>query len=108
MNVKKTKDKSNVWENPTNRRHKSKQYYNGGSGGVCVQKVWTFCLKYAKLQKEINKRITSGWAAFAKHRDLLKSNIPFFLKRKLLNSYILTAGNTDVKPGLLQKSKKIN
>ncbi|KAK2190367.1 hypothetical protein NP493_82g00031 [Ridgeia piscesae] len=41
--------------------------------------------------KEIQRRITAGWTAFAKHRDIFKSNIGTCLKRQVYNSCVLLA-----------------
>ena len=40
---------------------------------------------------EIQRRITAGWTAFAKHRDIFKSNIGTCLKRQVYNSCVLPA-----------------
>ena len=39
------------------------------------------------LDKEIQRRIMAGWAAYAKHRDIFKSNIAICLKRQVYNSW---------------------
>ncbi|KAK2177429.1 hypothetical protein NP493_598g01029 [Ridgeia piscesae] len=39
--------------------------------------------------KEIQRRITAGWTAFAKHRDIFKGNIGTCLKRQVYNSCVL-------------------
>ena len=48
-----------------------------------------------KLEKdheiEIKRRITIGWKAFYKNRDVLKSNLPTCLKRKVYNACIIPA-----------------
>lgn len=41
--------------------------------------------------KEIQRRIISGWAAYAKHRDIFKSNLAICLKRQVLNACVLPA-----------------
>ncbi|KAK2183480.1 hypothetical protein NP493_310g00002 [Ridgeia piscesae] len=41
--------------------------------------------------KEIERRITTGWTAFAKHRDIFKGNIGTCLKRQVYNSCVLPA-----------------
>ncbi|KAK2182883.1 hypothetical protein NP493_331g03020 [Ridgeia piscesae] len=41
--------------------------------------------------KEIQRRITAGWTAFAKHRHILKGNIGTCLKRQVYNSCVPTA-----------------
>ena len=42
-----------------------------------------------KYDKEIQRRITAGWTAFAKHRDIFKGNIGTCLKRQVYNSCVL-------------------
>ena len=44
-----------------------------------------------KPTKEIERRITAGWTAFAKHRDVFKSNIRTCLKRQVYNPCVPTA-----------------
>ena len=41
--------------------------------------------------KEIQRRITAGWTAFAKHRDIFKGNIGICVKRQIYNSCVLSA-----------------
>ena len=41
--------------------------------------------------KEIQRRITARWTAFAKHRDIFKGNIGTCLKRQIYNSCVLPA-----------------
>ena len=41
--------------------------------------------------KEIQRRITARWTAFAKHCDIFKGNIGTCLKRQVYNSCILPA-----------------
>ena len=41
--------------------------------------------------KEIQRRITAGWTAFAKHRDIFKGNNGACLKRQVYNSCVLPA-----------------
>ena len=58
-----------------------------------------FSLRDKNQDKEILRRITAGWTACAKHRDIfksnfaicLKSNIAICLKRKVYNSCVLPA-----------------
>ena len=40
---------------------------------------------------EIRRRIAAGWGAFEKHRDIMKSNMPMCLKRKVYNQCIQAA-----------------
>ena len=44
-----------------------------------------------KKDKEIRRRITAGWTAFAKHRDIFKSYIGTCLKRQVYNPCVLSA-----------------
>ena len=46
-------------------------------------------LKEKNQDKEIQRRIMAGWAAYAKHRDLFKFNIYICLKRQVCNSCVL-------------------
>ncbi|KAK2187040.1 hypothetical protein NP493_180g06010 [Ridgeia piscesae] len=52
-----------------------------------------------KTDKEIQRRITAGWTAFAKHRDIFKGNIGTCLKRQVYNSCVLPAMNMARKHG---------
>ena len=40
-----------------------------------------YSLKEKNQDKEIQRRIMAGWAAYAKHRDIFKSNLATCLKR---------------------------
>ena len=42
-------------------------------------------------EKEIQRRIKAGWGAFAAHSDIMKSNMPICLKRKVYNTCVLPA-----------------
>ena len=48
-------------------------------------------LRDMNQDKEIIRRITAGWTAYAKHRDIFKSNFAICLKRKVYNSCVLPA-----------------
>ena len=50
-----------------------------------------YSLKENNQDKEIQRRIMAGWAAYAKHRDIFKSNIAISLKRQVYNSCVLPA-----------------
>ena len=50
-----------------------------------------YSLKENNQDKEIQRRIMAGWAAYAKHRDIFKSNLAIFLKRQVYNSCVLPA-----------------
>ena len=45
--------------------------------------------KNTNQDKEIQRRIMAGWAAYAKHRDIFKSNLAICLKRQVYNSCVL-------------------
>ncbi|KAK2162221.1 hypothetical protein NP493_1533g00028 [Ridgeia piscesae] len=44
-----------------------------------------------KQDKDIQREITAGWTAFAKHRDIFKGNFGACLKKQIYNSCILPA-----------------
>ena len=48
-------------------------------------------LKEKNQDKEIQRRITSGFAAYIRHRDLFKSNLVICLKRQVYNFCVLSA-----------------
>ena len=48
-------------------------------------------LKEKNQDKEIQRRIMAGWAAYVKHRDIFKSNLAICLKREVYNSCVLPA-----------------
>ena len=48
-------------------------------------------LKEKKQDNEIQRRIMTGWAAYAKHRDIFKINLAICLKRQVYNSSVLPA-----------------
>ena len=50
-----------------------------------------FSLRDKNQDKEIVRRITAGWTAYAKHRDIFKSNFAICIKRKVYNSCVLPA-----------------
>ena len=50
-----------------------------------------YSLKERNQDKEIQRRIMTGWAAYAKHRDIFKSNLAICLKRQVYNSCVLPA-----------------
>ena len=50
-----------------------------------------FSLRDKNQDKEILRRITAGWTAYAKHRDIFKSIFAICLKRKVYNSCVLPA-----------------
>ena len=47
--------------------------------------------KEKNQDKKIQRRIMAGWAAYAKHRDIFKSNLAICLKRQVYNSCVLPA-----------------
>ena len=50
-----------------------------------------YSLKEKNQDKEIQRRIMTGWAAYAKHRVIFKSNLATCLKRQVYNSCVLPA-----------------
>ena len=48
-----------------------------------------YSLKEKNQNKEIQRRIMAGWAAYAKHRDIFKSNLAICLRRQVYNSCVL-------------------
>ena len=50
-----------------------------------------YSLKEKNQDKEIQRRIMAGWAAYSKHRDIFKSNLATCLKRQVYNSCVLPA-----------------
>ena len=50
-----------------------------------------YSLKENNQDKELQRRIMAGWAAYAKHRDIFKSNLAICLKRQVYNSCVLPA-----------------
>ena len=48
-------------------------------------------IKEKNQDKEIQRRIMTGWAAYAKHRDIFKSNLAICPKRQVYNSCVLPA-----------------
>ena len=50
-----------------------------------------YSLKEKNQDKEIQRRIMAGWAAYTKHRDIFKSNLAICLKRQVYNSCVLPA-----------------
>ena len=64
-------------------------------GGEIVQEVEEYVYlgqlitSDGNMEKEINRRIGLGWAAYSKHREVIESNIPLCLKRKIINQIVL-------------------
>ena len=54
-----------------------------------VYLVQHYSLKENNQDKEIQRRIMTGWAAYAQHRNIFKSNIAICLKRQVYNSCVL-------------------
>ena len=50
-----------------------------------------YSLKEKNQDKEIQRRIIAGWAAYSKHRDIFKSNLATCLKRQVYISCVLPA-----------------
>ena len=60
-------------------------------------------LKEKNQDKEIQRRIMAGWAAYAKHRDIFKSNLSICLKKQVYNSCVLPAVAYDAETWKLTK-----
>ena len=56
-----------------------------------VYLVQRYSLKENNQDKDIQRRIMADWAAYAKHRDIFKSNLAICLKRQVYNSCVLPA-----------------
>ena len=56
-----------------------------------VYLVQDYRLKEKNQDKRIQRRIMAGWAAYANHRDIFKSNLAICLKRQVYNSCVLSA-----------------
>ena len=50
-----------------------------------------YSLEENNQDKEIQRRIRAGWAAYAKHRDIFRSNLAICLKRQVYHSCVLPA-----------------
>ena len=50
-----------------------------------------YSIKEKNQNKEIQRIIMAGWAAYALHRDIFKSNLAICLKRQVYNSCVLPA-----------------
>ena len=50
-----------------------------------------YSLKEKNQDQEIQRRIMAGWVAYAKHRDIFKSNLAICLKRQVYNSCVVPA-----------------
>ena len=48
-----------------------------------------YSLKEDNQDKEIQRRIMAGWAEYAQHRDIFKSNLAICLKKQVYNSCVL-------------------
>ena len=57
----------------------------------CVYLGQHYSLKANNQDKDKPRKTTAGWAAYAKHRDIFKSNLAICLKRQVYNSCVLPA-----------------
>ena len=55
-----------------------------------------YSIKEKNQDKEIQRRIMAGWVAYAKHRNIFKSNLAICLKRQVYNSCVLPAMKSGV------------
>ena len=60
-------------------------------GDTIVPKLFTATLERKRTMTKIQRWIMAGWAAYAKHRDIFKSNFAICLKRQVYNSCVLPA-----------------
>ena len=67
-----------------------------------------YSLKEKNQDKEIQRRIMAGWAAYAKHRDIFKSNLAICLKRQVYNSCVLPAMTYGAETWTLTKQARTN
>ena len=58
------------------------------------------------MEKEINRRIGLGWAAYSKHREILESNIHLCLKRKIINQIVFPSITYGSEPWIMSKEVK--
>ncbi len=69
----------------------------------CVYLGQHYSFKEKNQDKEIQRRIMAGWAAYAKHRDIFKSSCAICLKRQVYNSCVLSAMTYDAETWTLTK-----
>ena len=62
-----------------------------------------YSLKEKNHDKEIQRRIMAGWAAYSKHRDIFKSNLATCLKRQV---YKFAAAQTKMERSMLNITYK--
>ena len=62
-----------------------------------------YSLKEKNQDKEIQRRIMTGWVAYTKHPDIFKSNLAICLKRQVYNSCVLPATTYGSEPWTLTK-----
>ncbi|CAH2226448.1 jg9740 [Pararge aegeria aegeria] len=55
---------------------------------------YTIQLRRSNSEKEVNRRIQLGWAAFGKLRDIFSSKIPQCLKTKVFEQCVLPVMNS--------------
>ena len=67
-----------------------------------------YSLKEKNQDKEIQRSIIAGRAAYAKHRDIFKSNLAICLKRHVYNSCVLPAMTYGAETWTLTKQAQTN
>ncbi|MEG7522734.1 MAG: hypothetical protein M3H12_06490, partial [Chromatiales bacterium] len=75
-------------------KHDTPIYVNTAQIENVESYVWLgqrYSTKEKNQDKEIQRRITAGWTAFAKHHDTFKGNFGTCLKREIYNSRVLPA-----------------
>ena len=90
------------------RNKNSKKIGEMTFGGGFVYLGQHYSLKEKNQDKEIQRRIMAGWAAYAKHRDIFKSNLAICLKRQVYNSCVLPAMTYGAETWTLTKQAQNN
>ena len=67
-----------------------------------------YSLKEKSQDTEMQRRIMAGWAAYAKHRDIFKSNLAICLKRHVYNSCVLPAMTFGAETWIFTKQARIS
>ena len=86
---------------------KREQCVDGNCPSLCVLGT-TLHPQGKEQEKEIQRRILAGWAAYAKHREIFKSNLAICLKRQVYNSCVLPAMTYGAETWTLTKQHRTN
>ncbi|KAK2176761.1 hypothetical protein NP493_641g01035 [Ridgeia piscesae] len=63
----------------------------------CIYLGQRYSIRDKNQKKEIHRRITAGWTAFAKHGDIFKGDIGTCLKRQVYN--VCVTSSNDIRRG---------